>query len=135
MILLLTEWLKGLLSISWNQKDAKEKQIVMGLSSIKFMEINYGKNCTKRKRVRGLSIRASVKKKKRCICWWWQINVRKMDLEIIQMHNRYRTTIFSNFNFDSSTRNIEIVNSTNILQYFSFWPQKFDNKDINFGLY
>ena len=64
MILLLTEWLKGLLSISWNQKDAKEKQIVMGLSSIKFMEINYGKNCTKRKRVRGLSIRASVKKKK-----------------------------------------------------------------------
>ena len=37
----------------------------MGLSSIKFMEINYGKNCTKRKRVRGLSIRASVKKKKK----------------------------------------------------------------------
>ena len=34
MILLLTEWLNGLLSISWNEKDAKEKQIVMGLSSI-----------------------------------------------------------------------------------------------------
>ena len=73
--------------------------------------------------------------KLRCFCRWWQINVRKMDLEIIQTRNRYRTTIFSNFNFDSSIRNIEIVNSTNILQSFSFWPQKFDNKDINFGLY
>ena len=33
-----------------------------------------------------------------------------MDLEIIQIRNRYWTTIFGNFNFDSSTRNIEFIN-------------------------
>ena len=57
MVLLLIEWLKGLLSISWNQRDTKEKQIIMGLASIKFrqpIEINYGKNWAKRKRAWGL---------------------------------------------------------------------------------
>ena len=57
MVLLLIEWLKGLLTTSWNQRDTKEKQIVMGLASIKFrqpIEINYGKNCVKRKRAWGL---------------------------------------------------------------------------------
>ena len=47
MVLLLIESLKGLLSISWNQRETKEKQIFMGLASIKFrqpIEINYGKN-------------------------------------------------------------------------------------------
>ena len=51
MVLLLIEWLKELLSISWNQRDTKEKQIVVGLASIKFrqpIEISYGKNCAKR---------------------------------------------------------------------------------------
>ena len=33
---MLIEWLKGLLSISLNQRDTKEKQIVLGLASIKF---------------------------------------------------------------------------------------------------
>ena len=44
--MVLIEWLKELLSTSWNQRDTKEKQTVMGLSSIKFrqpIEINYGK--------------------------------------------------------------------------------------------
>ena len=57
MVLLLIEWLKGQLLISWNQRGTKEKQIVMELASIKFrqpIEINYGKNCTKRKRAWGL---------------------------------------------------------------------------------
>ena len=52
MVLLLIEWLKGLLSISWNQRDTEEKQIVIGLASIKFrqpIEINYGKNCKNEK--------------------------------------------------------------------------------------
>ena len=56
-MVLLIEWLKRLLSTSWNQRDTKEKQIVMGLASIKFrqpIEINYGKNCLKRKRAWGL---------------------------------------------------------------------------------
>ena len=53
MVLLLIERLKRLLSTSWNQRDTEEKQIVMGLASIKFRqltEISYGKNCAKRKR-------------------------------------------------------------------------------------
>ena len=57
MVLLLIEWLKGRLLISWNQRGTKEKQIVMGLASIKFrqpIEINYGKNCAKKKRAWGL---------------------------------------------------------------------------------
>ena len=56
-MVLLIEWLKRLLSTSWNQRDTKEKQIVMGLASIKFrqpVEINYGEECAKRKRVWGL---------------------------------------------------------------------------------
>ena len=51
MVLSLIEWLKILLSKSWNQRDTKEKQIVMGLASIKFrqpIEINYGKKGAKR---------------------------------------------------------------------------------------
>ena len=50
MVLVLIERLKGLLSTSWNQRETKEKQIVMGLASIKFrqpMEISYGKKCAK----------------------------------------------------------------------------------------
>ena len=46
MTLVLIEWLKGLLSVSLNQRNTKEKQIVLGLASIKFkqpIEINYGK--------------------------------------------------------------------------------------------
>ena len=46
MALVLIEWLKGLSPTSWNQRNTKEKQIVMGLASIKFgqpIEINYGK--------------------------------------------------------------------------------------------
>ena len=57
MVLSLIKWLKILLSISWNQRDTKEKQIVMGLASIKFrqpIEINYGKKGAKRKRAWGL---------------------------------------------------------------------------------
>ena len=58
MVLVLIEWLKGLLSTSWNQRNTKEKQIVMGIASIKFgqpIEINYGKKkCAKRKRTWGL---------------------------------------------------------------------------------
>ena len=57
MILELIEWLERLLSASWNQRDTKEKQIVMGLASIKFRqptEISYGKKCAKRKRAWGL---------------------------------------------------------------------------------
>ena len=30
--------MKGLLSISWNQRDTKEKQTVLGLASIKFRQ-------------------------------------------------------------------------------------------------
>ena len=57
MVAVLIEWLKGLLSTSWNQRNLKERQIVMGLASIKFrqpIEINYGKNCAKKKRAWGL---------------------------------------------------------------------------------
>ena len=62
MVLLLIEWLKGLLSISWNQRDTKEKQIVVGLASIKFrqpIEINYGKK-DPRKGKKGVRIIAHV---------------------------------------------------------------------------
>ena len=47
---MLIEWLKELLSISWNQRNTKKKQIVMGLTSIKLrqpIEINSGKNARK----------------------------------------------------------------------------------------
>ena len=53
MVLVLIEWLKGLLSISWNQRNTQQKQIFMVLASIKFrqpIEINYGKKCVKGKR-------------------------------------------------------------------------------------
>ena len=55
--MVLIEWLKELLSTSWNQRDTKEKQTVIGLSSIKFrqpIEINCGKKCAKRKGAWGL---------------------------------------------------------------------------------
>ena len=61
MVLLLIEWLKGLLSTSWNQRDTKEKQIVMGLASIKFrqpIEISYGKKM--REKEKGVRIIAHV---------------------------------------------------------------------------
>ena len=48
MVLVLIEWLKGLLSTSWNQRNTKEKQIVMGIASTKFrqpIEIKNGKKC------------------------------------------------------------------------------------------
>ena len=57
MVLLFIEWLNRLLSTSWNQRDTKEKKIVMGLAAIKFrqpIEISYGKKCAKRKRAWGL---------------------------------------------------------------------------------
>ena len=47
---MLNEWLKGLLSISWNQRHTKKKQIVLRLASIKFrqpVEIDSGKKCAK----------------------------------------------------------------------------------------
>ena len=47
---MLNEWLKGLLSISWNQRHTKKKQIVLRLASIKFrqtIEIDSGKKCAK----------------------------------------------------------------------------------------
>ena len=53
MVLVLIEWLKGLLSASWNQRNTKEKQIIMGVASIEFrqpIEINYGKKMRERKR-------------------------------------------------------------------------------------
>ena len=56
MVVVLLEWLKGLLTTLWNQRNTKEKQIVMRLASIKFRqptEINYGKKmCEKEKGVR-----------------------------------------------------------------------------------
>ena len=58
---MLIEWLKGLLSMSWNQRNTKEKQIVMGLTSIKFrqpIEINSGKKMGEKER--GLKIIAYV---------------------------------------------------------------------------
>ena len=64
MVLVLIEWLKGLLSISWNQRNTKEKQIVMGLVSIKFrqpIEINYRKKM--REKQRGVKIIAYVYQK------------------------------------------------------------------------
>ena len=67
MILVLIEWLERLLSASWNQRDTKEKQIVMGLASIKFRqptEISYGKNERKGKGREDYSIRISVNKQK-----------------------------------------------------------------------
>ena len=53
--------MKRLLSTSWNQRDTKEKQIVMGLASIKFrqpIEINYGKKM--REKEKGVKIIAYV---------------------------------------------------------------------------
>ena len=35
MVLVLFEWLKELLSLSWNQRNTKKKKTVMGLTSIK----------------------------------------------------------------------------------------------------
>ena len=61
MVLVLIEWLKGLLSISWNQRNTKGKQIVMGLASIKFrqpIEISYGKKM--REKEKGVRIIAHV---------------------------------------------------------------------------
>ena len=52
MVLVLIEWLKGLSSTSRNQRNTKEKQIIMGVASIEFrqpIEINYGKNARKGK--------------------------------------------------------------------------------------
>ena len=52
MVLVLIEWFKGLFSISWNERNTKEKQIVMGPTSIKFrqpIEINSEKNARKGK--------------------------------------------------------------------------------------
>ena len=57
MILMLIEWLTGILTISWNQRDTKEKQIALGLASIKIsqqIEIDYGKKCGEIKRARRL---------------------------------------------------------------------------------
>ena len=57
MILMLIEWLTGILTISWNQRDTKEKQIALGLASIKIsqqIEIDYGKKCGEMKRARRL---------------------------------------------------------------------------------
>ena len=68
MVVVLLEWLKGLLTTLWNQRNTKEKQIVMGLASIKFRqptEINYGKKCAKRKRVWGLYHMCTSKQKKK----------------------------------------------------------------------
>ena len=68
MGLVLIEWLKGLLSASWNQRNTKEKQIVKGLASIKFrqpIEINYGKNARKGKGHEDYSIRVPVNKQKK----------------------------------------------------------------------
>ena len=52
MVLVLIEWLKGLSSTSRNQRNTKEKEIIMGVASIEFrqpIEINYGKKCAKGK--------------------------------------------------------------------------------------
>ena len=57
MVLVLIEWLNGLLSTWWNQRDTKEKQIVMGLASIKIrqpIEINYWKKI--REKEKGVKI-------------------------------------------------------------------------------
>ena len=66
---MLIEWLKGLSSTSWNQRNTKEKQIVMGLASIKFgqpIEINYGKkNARKGNGHEDYSISVSVNKQKK----------------------------------------------------------------------
>ena len=53
MVLVLIEWLKGLLSISWNQRNTQQKQIFMVLASIKFrqpIEINYVKKMREREK-------------------------------------------------------------------------------------
>ena len=57
MVLVLIEWLNGLLPTWWNQRDTKEKQIVMGLASIKIrqpIEINYWKKI--REKEKGVKI-------------------------------------------------------------------------------
>ena len=72
MVLVLIEWLNGLLSTWWNQRDTKEKQIVMGLASIKIrqpIEINYWKKNTRKGKGRedySISISVSANKQKKC---------------------------------------------------------------------
>ena len=61
MVFVFIERLKGLLSISWNQRNTKEKQIVMGLTSIKFRSV-LEKNVRKGKGRKNYSMRVPANK-------------------------------------------------------------------------
>ena len=58
-----------------------------------------------------------------CAWWWWQINIREMFTEVVNMCYRQRRAIFIDPDLDRVTRNQKTMYFTEAMKFLAFRPQ------------